>query len=134
MRSFESQETVPCAARACQTNAAPRSGSYWHNADGMSSTASSILRILSMLLASLLIGLPAAWGTLALWYQAPGVRLKIVIIVLWVAFSIGVLAALWHGRAVLAVASFALAFTAMLFWWQRILPSNDRIWADDVAR
>ena len=87
-----------------------------------------------MLLASLLIGLPAAWGTLALWYQAPGVRLKIVIIVLWVAFSIGVLAALWHGRAVLAVASFALAFTAMLFWWQRILPSNDRLWADDVAR
>jgi hypothetical protein len=100
----------------------------------MSATAAGILRILTMLLATLLIGLPAAWGTLALWYQAPGARLKIAIVVLWLAFTVGVLAVLWQGRAVPALAIFALAFAIMLVWWQRIAPSNDRMWADDVAR
>lgn len=100
----------------------------------MSATTSGILRILAALLTTLLIGLPAAWGTLALWYQAPGARLKIAIIVLWVAFSLGVLVLLWQGRAALALASFVLAFSAMLIWWHRIAPSNDRLWADDVAR
>jgi hypothetical protein len=92
------------------------------------------MRILATLFVTLLIGLPAAWGALALWYQAPGGRLKIAVIVLWVAFSLGVLAVLWQGRAVLALASFALAFAIMLIWWHRIVPTNDRMWADDVAR
>jgi hypothetical protein len=30
--------------------------------------------------------------------------------------------------------AFAVAFGALLIWWQRIAPSNDRIWADDVAQ
>jgi Domain of unknown function (DUF4105) len=100
----------------------------------MSATTSGILRILATLLTTLLIGLPAAWGTLALWYQAPGARLKIAIIVLWVAFSLGVVVVLWQGRAALALAGFVLAFSAMLIWWHGIVPSNDRLWADDVAQ
>jgi hypothetical protein len=98
------------------------------------SATTGILPILTTLLATLLVGLPAAWGTLALWYQAPGAKLKGAIITVWVAFSIGVLVALWQGRTGLALLSFALAFAAMLIWWQRIVPSNDRLWADDVAR
>jgi Domain of unknown function (DUF4105) len=42
--------------------------------------------------------------------------------------------ALWQGRTALGLLAFAVAFGALLIWWQRIAPSNDRIWADDVAR
>jgi hypothetical protein len=34
----------------------------------------------------------------------------------------------------MALIAFAVAFGVMQVWWQRIPPSNDRIWADDVAR
>jgi hypothetical protein len=30
--------------------------------------------------------------------------------------------------------TFTAAFGALLIWWQRIAPSNNRIWADDVAQ
>ena len=96
--------------------------------------AKGILRILATLLATLLVGLPAAWGALALWYQTPGTKLKGAIVMVWVAFSVGVLVALWQGRTGLALLSFATAFAALLIWWHRITPSNDRMWADDVAR
>jgi hypothetical protein len=100
----------------------------------MNVTAAGILRITLTLLATLLIGLPAAWGALALWYQAPGAALKGGIVLLWVAFSVGLIAVLWQGRAGLALSTFALAFCCMLVWWHRIEPSNDRMWADDVAK
>jgi hypothetical protein len=100
----------------------------------MSDTTSGILPIVAALLATLLVGVPAAWGTLALWYQAPGAKLKGIIVALWLAFSFGVLVALWQGRAGLALAAFTLAFLVVLVWWHHIKPTNDRGWADDVAR
>jgi hypothetical protein len=42
--------------------------------------------------------------------------------------------ALWQGRTAIGVLAFALAFGALLIWWQGIAPSNDHIWADDVAQ
>jgi hypothetical protein len=60
--------------------------------------------------------------------------LKILGIVLWVGFTLALLMALWQGRTVLALVAFAVAFGALLIWWQRIAPSNDRVWADDVAQ
>jgi hypothetical protein len=105
----------------------------------MSSTvianATHILRIIASVLATLLVGLPAAWGVLALWYQAPGNQaVKIIIVVIWAAFSIAMVIALWHSRAWLGVLGFAIAFALLLFWWQRIPPTNQRLWEDDVAR
>jgi hypothetical protein len=100
----------------------------------MSAAATGLLRTLAALLATLLIGLPAAWGVLALWYQAPGAQLKHTLIAVWVAFTVGVLVALWQGRFGLALAGFALAFAGMLIWWHQLAPSNDRMWADDVAQ
>jgi hypothetical protein len=100
----------------------------------MTLTAAGILRFTLTFLATLLIGLPAAWGALALWYQAPGVQLKSGMVLLWVALSVGLIVVLWQGRAGLALATFALAFCCMLIWWHRIEPSNERLWADDVAR
>ena len=96
--------------------------------------SASILRIAALLLATLLLGVPAVWAALALWYQGPGGALKSVIVLLWSAFALGVLIALWQGRAGLAFLSFALAFGVLLIWWQSIAPTNERLWADDVAQ
>jgi hypothetical protein len=96
---------------------------------------SGILRIVTASLVTLLIGLPAAWAVLALWYQAPGNQfVKFVILALWVAFSVGVIFAVWNGRAAVGIIVFAAAFVILLVWWHRIPPTNDRLWSDDVAQ
>lgn len=101
----------------------------------MSADAASILRITIMLCATLLIGLPAVWAALAIWYQARGgPLLKSGMITLWTAFSLAMLVALWQGRGGMALPFFALALGALVPWWRRIKPTNDRMWADDVAR
>jgi hypothetical protein len=93
------------------------------------------LHTTATLLATLLIGIPAAWGALALKYQAPGGRaLNALCITLWTAFSIASIFALWQGRFAIALPGFALAFGGLLLWWHRLTPSNDRSWADDVAQ
>jgi len=43
-------------------------------------------------------------------------------------------AALWQGRFAFGLVGFGLSFGALLVWWRRLVPSNDRIWADDVAQ
>ena len=95
----------------------------------------SLLRFTAIFLATLLVGSSAIWGALALWYQAPGGQVsKTLCMLLWAAFSITILLALWQGRTAVGLLAFALAFSALLIWWQRIEPTNDRIWADDVSR
>jgi hypothetical protein len=77
----------------------------------------------------------AAWGCVALWYQAPGARaLKKIAAPLWAAFSCAVLIALWHGRLAPALVVFGVAFGALLLWWRHLRPTNNREWADDVAQ
>ena len=101
----------------------------------MTAGAASILRFTITLLVTLLIGLPAVWAALAIWYQAPGAQpLKTGMIVLWTAFGLAILMALWQGRPAMALLAFVLAFGAVVFWWRQIKPTNDRLWADDVAR
>jgi hypothetical protein len=81
------------------------------------------------------MGCSAAWGAFALWYQAPGAAVsKTLSVLLWTGLSVGLLIALWQGPAAAAVLAFAALFGALLIWWRRILPSNDRLWADDVAQ
>src|ERR1700744_1364005 len=130
----ESQETVPCAARACQSNDEPRAACCWHNERVLTANTASVLRIAALLVATLLLGIPGVWAALALWYQAPGGPLRSVIVLLWSAFTVGVLIALWQGRAGLAFLTFAVAFAVILIWWQSITPTNGRVWADDVAQ
>ena len=101
----------------------------------MTASAADNLRIIALLFATLLVGLPAAWAVLALWYQAAGGRtIKLGIIAVWIACSVGVLLTLWQGWAALSLSVFAVAFAAIVIWWRRIKPSNDRLWADDVAQ
>ena len=85
--------------------------------------------------ASLLVLLSALWACLALWYQLPATpALKIAAAVLWVGFGLAAIALLWRGKAARALLSYAVGFVMVLAWWHTILPSQNRVWADDVAR
>jgi Domain of unknown function (DUF4105) len=94
-----------------------------------------LLRILARALATLFVGLPAFWGVLALWYQVPGGNaLKTFAVVAWMAFTAACLVALWQGRTAIGLVGFLAAFLGLLLWWQHLKPTNDLLWADDVAR
>jgi hypothetical protein len=77
----------------------------------------------------------AAWVAAALAFQAPGGPLtRGLLVVLWALLALMLVAALWRGHAGTALAGFALACAAALAWWHTLRPSNERPWADDVAR
>jgi hypothetical protein len=87
------------------------------------------------LLATLIAGCCAIWGALALWFQARGGQaLKTLSVLAWAGFSLTLMIAFWQGRTAAGVLTFSAAFGALLIWWRRIEPSNDRIWADDTAQ
>lgn len=87
-----------------------------------------------MVLAAMLL---VVWGGLALWFhmaRAPALILGAV----WSVLGVASAAALWRGRrwrmGARVLMAGALA-TALLFgWWASLTPSNERQWADDVAR
>jgi hypothetical protein len=86
-------------------------------------------------LAILIVAALAGWAFLALWYQAPGGEaLKGMILASWVTLSVVTLIALWQHRFMFWILCFAAAFAALLLWWHRLKPSNERVWADDVAQ
>jgi hypothetical protein len=94
-----------------------------------------MLGIVAMGLATTVLILVALWGVLALWYQVPGgMAGKGLAIALWLIVGSAALGMLWTHRPVLGLLGFALAFAALLLWWQGIEPSNERPWADDVAQ
>jgi hypothetical protein len=77
----------------------------------------------------------AAWGAFALWFQVPGGWvLESLAVGLWIAFTLLILVALWRGRLAMGAVSFGVAFAVLLTWWSLIQPSNNRLWADDVAQ
>jgi uncharacterized protein DUF4105 len=85
-------------------------------------------------LATLIVGVAAIWGGFALWYQLPGEHaLKIPGVALWVGLSVAALVALWRRRIAQGLLGFSAAFAILLVWWHQLPPSNDYIWADDVA-
>jgi hypothetical protein len=101
----------------------------------MNPTATSLLRIASTFLATSVIVLPGLWGAFALWYQLPGGQVtKALGVALWSALAVAALAGLWYGRALLALTAFAFVFAGLIVWWMQLKPSNDEVWADDVAR
>lgn len=101
----------------------------------MAITAAVFLRFTGLFLATLTVGVAAIWGAFALWFQAPGGNaVRVLTVSVWAGFSLILIFYLWHGRTAVGLLMFALAFAAMLIWWRGIAPSNDLIWADDVAR
>ncbi len=101
----------------------------------MAIAAASLLRLTGVSLATLTVACSAIWGAFALWYQEPGGRArKTLSVLLWSGVTLILVVSLWQGHAAACLAAFAVAFGGLLIWWQRIVPSNDRIWADDVAQ
>src|SRR5579863_4015519 len=76
-----------------------------------------------------------AWAALALTYRC---RLKaaarVLLILLWLLIWLTTLLLLSGAHARAAVAVFVCVFAAVLAWWLHLKPSNQRDWADDVAR
>jgi hypothetical protein len=84
--------------------------------------------------ATFIVGLLVLWGVFALWYQAPGGQAsKALCVILWLGLGAALMMASWQGRGA-ALAAFVVIFAALLIWWRGITPTNDRVWADDVAR
>jgi Domain of unknown function (DUF4105) len=98
-------------------------------------TTATVLRIAATIVATILAGVPAIWGAFALWYQLPGGQVARAFgILVWVVFSAAILIAMWQGRLAVGLLVFALAFAGMLIWWTRLPPTNQGLWADDVAQ
>ena len=94
-----------------------------------------LLRLSLRALITLIVGIGTTWAAFALWYQLPGNHaLKTIGVALWSAFGVAVLVALWSRRIAQGLCVFSAAFAILLIWWHLIPPSNDHIWADDVAQ
>lgn len=101
----------------------------------MSNAAAALSGIGVTSLAILIVAALAGWAVLALWYQAPGGKaLKALILASWMMLSVVTLIAVWQHRFMFWILCFAAAFAALLVWWHRLRPSNERVWADDVAQ
>jgi hypothetical protein len=100
----------------------------------MSDVALSHLGVAAVRLALVIECLLAIWGSLALSYQLRGAPLKALGLAVWIAVSVAMLSALWQGRLAVGTCGFAVVFSGLLLWWRRLRPSNDRLWADEVAK
>lgn len=88
-------------------------------------------------LLSLLLAASAIWGCLALAYQMPGgVWGKGAACLAWAVLCAVAMFALWRAPPWRRRAGWAYAIGLVLLCagWQMVTPSNDRVWADDVAR
>lgn len=95
------------------------------------------MHILTQSLLSFVLSLALAWGLAALWIQAPGGHwLRLVWMGLWAVAACAGLASLWIQHRYAVPARWVLAAAAILLagWWIGLPPSNQRDWADDVAR
>jgi len=93
-----------------------------------------ILKIATMLIASLLLIALAAWGAGALWFQLPGAAIvRWLALGGWTLLSVATLICLWR-RSWLPPIVWLVLLMALMAWWSTIKPSHDRVWADDVAR
>ena len=86
-------------------------------------------------LGALLVVVSGAWGTLALWYQLPGGSVvRTLGSVAWALLVLALFALVIARRSGWPLGAYVLAMGLLLVWWGSIRPSNDRVWADDVAQ
>ncbi len=86
------------------------------------------MRLALLMLATLALVLSAAWAVLALHYRLP------LAAPVWAAASAAVAWWMWRGAVWPAILAYVLGFMLLLLWWGRIAASDQRDWADDVAR
>lgn len=94
----------------------------------------SVTRWLAIMAAGLVLLLSGLWGALAIWFRlapAPPAREILAggLLLLAVVAIVHLVLRRWRG-----VALYGVCFVAVFAWWVTLRPSNDRVWADDVAR
>ncbi|MGB3836426.1 DUF4105 domain-containing protein [Castellaniella sp.] len=95
------------------------------------------MTLITHLMLSAILLLVLAWGMGALRFQAPGGFVgRLLWMVLWLVLGGMAIASIWLPWAWLHLARWAwiAAGILMLLWWFSLRPSNQRLWADDVAR
>jgi len=93
------------------------------------------LRLAISAIAAVSVGFPAIWGCFALWYQSsPTPAVKVLCVGLWIVFCLAMLVAVFNGQALLGIIGFSAVFAVMIAWWTSLRPTNDHIWADEVAQ
>ena len=96
--------------------------------------ARRIFRWLGIAVAGLILLCTGLWGALAIWYRlapTPPLREILASTLLLLAFAAVACLVLrrWWG-----VALYGVCFAVALGWWATLQPSNNRAWAEDVAR
>lgn len=95
---------------------------------------SLMLRSVLGALVAVVVFLTGAWGALALWYQLPGGSVgRALGSVVWALLVVALIALAISRRSLWPLAGYGVAMLALLVWWWNIHPSNNRVWADDVA-
>lgn len=79
--------------------------------------------------------LTAGWATLALWYRLPASEIvRYGVCSIFALLGIATIIAQFGGRRYRWLTSFAVAFGAVLVWWNSIDPPADGNWPPDLAR
>lgn len=88
-----------------------------------------------LFLTSLAILLSSLWAVLALWFQAPGSTVaRQGLMIGWGVAVVVLLILLWQGWIWQSLVIYVVMFVLLRRWWASLKPSNDRDWADDLAR
>ncbi|WP_437883439.1 lipoprotein N-acyltransferase Lnb domain-containing protein [Pseudomonas sp. LRF_L74] len=99
------------------------------------STVQKLLRYAVLCLLTLTGFLLSAWGALALGYHLQWPAAMVYgLIGIWCLFGCVLLVLLWRRRAGLALLGYLVSFGLLAVWWGSLEPSNQRVWADDVAK
>lgn len=101
----------------------------------MTAKRRSLAKAALAVVVGLVVFVSGAWGTLALWYQLPGGAIvRALGAGAWAVLAVGCIVGIAVTRNAWFVGAYVLAFVALLAWWSRIPPSNDRLWSVDVAQ
>ncbi|WP_027232107.1 DUF4105 domain-containing protein [Phyllobacterium sp. UNC302MFCol5.2] len=94
-----------------------------------------VARILIATILSLVIVLATAWAALALWYRLPGPEyLRALAGCVFAILGIVAIIAMFTRRMFRGLATFLIAFAALLLWWSTIRPPAQADWAPEVSR
>jgi hypothetical protein len=96
--------------------------------------ARCILRWMGTAVAGVILLCTGLWGALAIWFRlAPTPPLREILASGLLLLALAAVACLilrrWWG-----VVLYGVCFVAVIGWWATLQPSNNRAWADDVAR
>lgn len=84
---------------------------------------------------TLVLAVLTLWAGLGLWLRLPLPEIgRMIAAGAFGLFGLAVIVALFGKRPIRALAIYALAFAAVLLWWQTIKPPLDGDWAPGVAR